>query len=310
MLEKLEPIPIGRAEDLTNKKFGHLKVLYRVANYANRPAWQCQCDCGNYFVTTGKALKNGSTRSCGCAKNENHIKDHTGERYGKLTVLSMYSEKTKDNKILWQCKCDCGNTVLVRAGNLKATQSCGKCFKGDNISNQRFGKLVAIKYHHTSESSKKSIWECKCDCGTIIYVPAADLKAGRTQSCGCMRSKGEMVIGQLLTNEGIYFEKQKSFSTCFFEQTGGLALFDFYVNNEYLIEFDGIQHFKALGGWNNEEALKSIQAHDKIKNQWCKENNIPLIRIPYTHLDKISIDDLKLETSKFIITEELGAFDE
>ena len=36
-------------------------------------------------------------------------------------------------------------------------------------------------------------------------------------------------------------------------------------------------------------------------SEWCKENNIPLIRIPYTHYDDIIIDDLKLETSKFII---------
>lgn len=64
-----------------------------------------------------------------------------------------------------------------------------------------------------------------------------------------------------------------------------------------------------MGGWNSEKTLKNTQAHDKIKNKWCKENNIPLIRIPYTHLDKISIDDLKLETSKFIITEEIGAFE-
>jgi len=38
-----------------------------------------------------------------------------------------------------------------------------------------------------------------------------------------------------------------------------------------------------------------------IKNQWCKENNIPLIRIPYTHLKDLQIKDLMLETTKFLI---------
>jgi len=38
-----------------------------------------------------------------------------------------------------------------------------------------------------------------------------------------------------------------------------------------------------------------------IKNQWCKNNNIPLIRIPYTHLQNLCLEDLQLETSKFII---------
>jgi len=38
-----------------------------------------------------------------------------------------------------------------------------------------------------------------------------------------------------------------------------------------------------------------------IKNQWCKNNNIPLIRIPYTHLEDLRLEDLLLETSQFII---------
>lgn len=41
MLEKLDPVPRGRAEDLTGQKFRHLTVLYRVANRQERPTWQC-----------------------------------------------------------------------------------------------------------------------------------------------------------------------------------------------------------------------------------------------------------------------------
>ena len=43
-----------------------------------------------------------------------------------------------------------------------------------------------------------------------------------------------------------------------------------------------------------------IMKEKAIKNQWCKDNNIPLIRIPYTHLNNLCIEDLILETSKFI----------
>ena len=49
-----------------------------------------------------------------------------------------------------------------------------------------------------------------------------------------------------------------------------------------------------------EEQFKKTQEHDKYKNQWCKNNNIPLIRIPYTHLKDLCLEDLLLETSKFI----------
>lgn len=50
-----------------------------------------------------------------------------------------------------------------------------------------------------------------------------------------------------------------------------------------------------------EEKLKENQIRDKIKNEWCKKNNIPLIRIPYTELDFLTLKDLNIETTKFLI---------
>ena len=75
-----------------------------------------------------------------------------------------------------------------------------------------------------------------------------------------------------------------------------LILILYYVNNKYLIEYDGEQHFKKDSIFNYEYTHK----HDLMKTQWCKENNIPLIRIPYTHYNDLCIEDLLLETSKFI----------
>ena len=73
---------------------------------------------------------------------------------------------------------------------------------------------------------------------------------------------------------------------------------DQYGYGTYVIEFDGIQHFQERT--NNFEPLQEIQHRDQIKNQWCIDNNIPIIRIPYTHLSKITMKDLALETSDFI----------
>lgn len=72
------------------------------------------------------------------------------------------------------------------------------------------------------------------------------------------------------------------------------------MNNSYLIEYDGSQHFVADNyKWNTAEKLEKTKEHDAFKNQWCKENNIPLIRIPYTHMKEIIIEDLKLETTTY-----------
>ena len=82
------------------------------------------------------------------------------------------------------------------------------------------------------------------------------------------------------------------------------AYFDFYLTDyNVLIEYDGIQHFEAReSSWNTTENLLKTQKRDQIKNEWCKNNNIPLIRIPYTHLKNISLKDLLLDTSDFLIS--------
>ena len=80
------------------------------------------------------------------------------------------------------------------------------------------------------------------------------------------------------------------------------ARFDFFIQNSYLVEYDGSQHFNYSSndkGWNTKEQFEKTQQRDAYKNQWCKDNSIPLIRIPYTKLDTLCIEDLMLETTEF-----------
>lgn len=58
-----------------------------------------------------------------------------------------------------------------------------------------------------------------------------------------MRSEGEDTIRKLLLQYNIPFEEQKTFKTCVFNDSGYLAKFDFFIDNKYLIEYDGEQHF-------------------------------------------------------------------
>lgn len=72
----------------------------------------------------------------------------------------------------------------------------------------------------------------------------------------------------------------------------------FFVNNEYIIEYDGIQHFIATGyTWNTDENLIKTKEHDEYKNNWCKIHNIPIIRIPYTKKN-ITKEDVLLSSHK------------
>ena len=66
--------------DLSNQKFGRLKVIERAENTkAGKARWLCRCDCGNKTVVTGSKLTNGHTKSCGCLlldKSTKHGRSH------------------------------------------------------------------------------------------------------------------------------------------------------------------------------------------------------------------------------------------
>lgn len=53
----------------------------------------------------------------------NPIKDRTGQRYGRLTVIGIAGRNSR-GKILWRCKCDCGNEILRESGTLKPGREC------------------------------------------------------------------------------------------------------------------------------------------------------------------------------------------
>ena len=57
----------------------------------------------------------------------NHIRDFTGQRFGKLTVIELTDKRTKSKNVIWKCKCDCGNTTEADSGELGSgsKKSCG-----------------------------------------------------------------------------------------------------------------------------------------------------------------------------------------
>ena len=87
--------------------------------------------------------------------------------------------------------------------------------------------------------------------------------------------------------------QKKKFSSC---KDKTYLPFDFYVNNKYLIEYDGQQHYDKKSIFDYEYTHK----HDIIKSEWCKNNKIPLIRIPYTRYNDLCLEDLLLNTSQYI----------
>lgn len=296
--------------DLTGQKFGLLTVLYRDVDKEKtvkntNSYWCCKCDCGNLHTVRSSDLKSGKIKSCGCLKHKAsyNAENLEGQTFSNLTVVRRIENRY--GKRYWKCICKCGKEIEVSTSDLKNghTKSCG-CLKIEraknlgykaaiDLTNQKFGKLTALEPTNKRFGSSV-VWKCKCDCGNISYVSAGDLrkKNNYTMSCGCTQSKGEFLISKILFNLGILFEKQKTFESCVNTDTNRKLLFDFFLPEQnILIEYDGIQHFKYFDskkGWNNKKNFESTKKRDKIKNDWCKNNRIPLIRISYKEFDKLS----------------------
>lgn len=234
--------------------------------------------------------------------------------FNRLTVLEDSQQRTSSGSVLWKCQCECGNITLATGSELKNghKKSCG-CLHREQItelgrqnlidlSNQKFDKLTVLKKISTKKSpsgATKIFWLCQCDCGNQCIVEGNALKTGNTKSCGCIKSFGEQKIISLLQEHGISFEKEKCLNP------DARWRYDFYINNTYVIEYDGKQHFQDYNWGNESHSLVDSQQRDKEKNEFCWKNNIPIIRIPYTHYNNLSIEDLLLETSNFIVKENI-----
>ena len=230
--------------------------------------------------------------------------DLTGKQFGRLTVLEKDIIKTQETgKVHWKCKCSCGNPKIlsIYQNHLKsgASTSCG-CSKIEDLEGQMFGFLEPIKIDwERSGKGHSAYWLCKCHkCNNpeLKSIPAASLKNGHSTTCGCISnfSKGEEKIEQILKDNNIFYQKQYIFDDCRGKNNAPLK-FDFYIRfNEkiYLIEYQGIQHFKVIEGWGGEEGLNIRQERDKKKRDYCNEKNLTLIEISYKDFNKINFDYL------------------
>ena len=306
-------------KDLTGMRINSLVVIKQVEDYVSpsgkRSArWLCQCDCGNQKEIVQDTLKAGRIKTCGCGQlaalqrhnleqKKNNDATIVGQSFGQLTVIER-DNSYSNTKVYYKCLCECGNTISIPRSKLLSGEidNCGckdqRHRRYLDISGQRFGKLVAL--YPTEARNKNMYWMCQCDCGKQIELCGDSIRRGNTMSCGCMKqSHGEYIIEQLLLENNISYIKEYA---AFKYDNEYSARFDFYVNNSYLIEFDGQQHFETNNRWwNTQEFVEQQKIKDEIKNQWCKQNNIPLIRIPYYALSKLTYADIDINQSQYIV---------
>lgn len=141
---------MSKLVDITGLKVERWTVL----KYVGKAKWLCRCDCGTEKIVNGYNLRHEKTRSCGCLRKETatiigsrkgNIKDLTGQRFGRLTVLEVHDITNRGAH--WKCLCDCGNTHIVQSGHLSfgSIKSCG-CGHGNHKHDRSGERLWNIWY--------------------------------------------------------------------------------------------------------------------------------------------------------------------
>lgn len=265
-----------------------------------------KCRCGSEFQTSFNTFKFNNKRQCNQCGMQSFInkqtktnEEFTKEVYDVVGDEYIFLEKYKgvQNKILCMHN-KCSYQFYVRPNHFLRGSRCPKCYGHLGASPKTHGQflyecyqLVGDEYRvlETYVNANTPILLRHNECGHEYYVTPDKFLSGR-RCPQCSKSKGEQKIRTYLENIDIVFEQEYSFDDLV-GVGGGLLRFDFAVFNNsnlaLLIEYDGEQHFKFKKGMMTRDDYKTLQIHDELKNKYCKDNNITLLRIPYWEFDNI-----------------------
>lgn len=273
--------------NLIGKKIGKLTVIEEAPKRGHSRRWVCRCSCGNIVTVNTSVVQKNENANCGCSRREDAILRNVGKKFGKVTITGISEDYSPKNQ-KWKCLCSCGGVFETQICKLKSghTQSCG-CYQKERtvveIIGEKYGISTVIK-RHGSDKFMNATWLCQCSCGKQFIAAGSSLRFGSILSCGCLKSKGEKIISDILSSYAIAFQREKKFLGCIKK---GPLRFDFFLpNNGMCIEFDGPQHYKQ-NRWNDKNKLELTKNHDAIKTKYCEENDIVLLRIPYTKISNI-----------------------
>lgn len=186
-------------------------------------------------------------------------------------------------------KCTIHNVEwMANPENILNGHRCWKC--GNDVSSEKNKKthneyIDDLKHSNPDimvvgtyiDSFTPILHKCLIDGYEWMAAPAYILSG--TGCPQCQESSGERKIRQWLEKHNISYVFQKTFQDC---KDKRVLPFDFYLPTyNVAIEYDGGQHFKPIPFFGGEETFQNRIKHDKIKDDYCKNSNIKLLRIPY-----------------------------
>ena len=161
------------------------------------------------------------------------------------------------------------------------------CFKCNNNvrTNEEFikevGEIHNHKYNYTKTIFNGMINSVDVICtkhGLFNQIASEHMRGSGCPKCKL--SKGEDVISKYLDKNNIEYNIEHRFNGCKYKNK---LMFDFYLPQYNMcIEYDGIQHFEPISFFGGDKSFEELKIRDDIKNKFCEDNDIKLLRIPYT----------------------------
>ena len=250
--------------------------------------------------------KNHYLKGCGCPKCGNEKRSTSSSKgLEKFINESNKIHKNKyeylksiyvntNTKIIITCT-EHGDFEQLPLHHIKGV-GCSKCANNYNKTNPEFIEISNTKHNNKYNydktiflnNNKKVIITCPQH-GDFEQLPYHHIKGFGCKKCS--DSKGELFIDNYLINNNINFSRNKTFEDCKYKSK---LKFDFYlIEHNICIEYDGIQHYKPVEYFGGLESLILGQKRDRIKNKYCKNNNIKLFRIKYSDNIEKKLEKIK-----------------
>lgn len=292
-------------EQFVNEVFELVGIEYKVLGKyinSNKKILMQHVTCGDEFlVSPNKFVGSEFTRCPKCMqvqraenrkKTTDEFKDELRILFGEeYTVLGEYTGSKEDILIRHNV---CGSEYYKAPTDIlsRRCKRCAALFQ--RKTNEQFiENIIALTGYEFSPlepykgAHEKIRMEHKI-CGYIWKTtPHKFVSTGR-RCPKCNESKGESAIRRFLESNDINFIPQYRIKECKLKKA---LPFDFGIlkNGELLmlIEYDGEQHFKPIKSFGGEKAFSELQIRDKVKDKFCMENNIELLRIPYYRLSEV-----------------------
>lgn len=205
-------------------------------------------------------------------------------------------------------RCPKGHEYDVNWNKFSSGRRCPHCQNKIKLSKEQANEIFMEYGYNIIGEYTDTITPVyvRCPKGHEYPVTVGNFKGGkRCRECK-NNFKGEVKIKKYLEQIKEEYETQYKFKGCrnIYELP-----FDFYISKYNLcIEYDGIQHYKPIEFFGGIEGFKKRKRNDNIKNKYCKDNNINLLRIPYWDIknidDKISLKIAELKETSTTISKE------